>query len=111
MKASSFRMALDACTREIEKPSFAFTDSIRRKRPVNCTGPTKTMVYIPWRDESSDLLGGYMDFRSHYEDKVEDTLENEQQYTQNATEINADDLTEHTWSTPACMEPSSSRCS
>ena len=46
---------------------------------------------------SSDLLDGYMDFRSHYKDKVEDILENEQQYTQDTTEINAaiDDLTKH----------------
>ena len=35
------------------------------------------MLYVPWRGESSDLLGGYMDFRSHYEDKMDDILENE----------------------------------
>ena len=28
---------------------------------------SKIMLYIPWRDESSDLLGGYMNFCSHYE--------------------------------------------
>ena len=55
------------------------------------------MLYVPLRDESSDLLGGYMDFRSHYEDKIEDILDNERKYTQNATEIDEaiDDLTEH----------------
>ena len=51
------------------------------------------MLYIPWRDESSDLLGGYMDFHSQYENKIDDILENERKYTQNATEI--DELTEH----------------
>ena len=58
---------------------------------------SKIMLYVPWRDESSDLLGGYMDFRSHYEDKIDDILENEQKYTQNATEIDEaiNDLTEH----------------
>jgi DNA replication protein DnaC len=58
---------------------------------------SKIMLYVPWRDESSDLLGGYMDFRSHYEDKIDDILENERKYTQNATEIDEaiDDLTEH----------------
>ena len=58
---------------------------------------SKIMLYVPWRDESSDLLGGYMDFRSHYEDKIEDILDNERKYTQNATEIDEaiDDLTEH----------------
>jgi septation ring formation regulator EzrA len=45
------------------------------------------MLYIPWRDESSDLLRGYMDFRSHYEDKIDDILANEWKYTENASEI------------------------
>ena len=55
------------------------------------------MLYVPWRDESSYLLGGYMDFHSHYEDKKDDILKNEQKFTQNATEIDEaiDDLTEH----------------
>ena len=46
---------------------------------------SKIMLYLPWRD---DLLGGYMDFRSHYKDKKD---------SQNATEIDEaiDDLTEH----------------
>ena len=58
---------------------------------------SKIMLYVPWKDESSDLLGGYMDFRSHYEDKIDDILENKRKYTQNATEIDEaiDDLTEH----------------
>ena len=34
-----------------------------------------------------------MDFRSHYQDKIDDILENERNFTQNATE--AIDLTEH----------------
>ena len=50
-----------------------------------------------------------MDFRSHYEDKKDDILENERKYSQNATEIDEaiDDLSMD----PACMGPSSSRCS
>ena len=45
----------------------------------------------------SDLLGGYMDFRDHYEDKLDDVLENERKYTRNAAEIDKviDDLTGH----------------
>lgn len=35
------------------------------------------MLYMPWRDENVDLLGGYPDFRSHYEDKCDDILANE----------------------------------
>ena len=45
-----------------------------------------------------------MDFRSHYEDKIDDILDNERKYTQNATEFDEaiDDLTEpgppqHAW--------------
>ena len=55
------------------------------------------MLYVLWRDESSDLLGGHMDFCSHYEDKMDHILESERKYTQNATEIDEaiDDLTEH----------------
>ena len=58
---------------------------------------SKIMLHVPWRDESSDLLGGYMDFLSHYDDKLEDILEIEQKYTQNAIEIDQaiDNLTEH----------------
>ena len=68
-----------------------------REKELNKVCRSKIMLYVPWRDESSDLLGGYMDFRCHYEDKIEDILENEQKYTQNATEIDEaiDDLTEH----------------
>ena len=58
---------------------------------------SKIMLYVPWRNESLDLLSGYRDFRSHYEDKIDDVFENEQKYTQNAIEIDEaiDDLTEH----------------
>ena len=31
---------------------------------------SKIMLYVPWRDESSDLLGGYLDFLNHCEDKI-----------------------------------------
>ena len=27
---------------------------------------TKLMLYLPWRDETSDILGGYPDYYSHY---------------------------------------------
>ena len=42
---------------------------------------SKIMLYVPWRDEGSDLLGGYIDFHSHYENKIDDILENERRYT------------------------------
>ena len=34
---------------------------------------TKLMLYLPWRDEASDLLGGYPDYCSHYQ-SCEDIL-------------------------------------
>ena len=58
---------------------------------------SKIMLYLPWRDENSDLLGGYMDFRSHYEDKKDGILMKGSTVRMHATEIDEaiDDLTEH----------------
>lgn len=58
---------------------------------------SKLMLYMPWRDENVDLLGGYPDFRSYYEDKCDDILANEQKFSHNATLINEamDELMEH----------------
>jgi len=68
-----------------------------QEKETNKVYRSKLMLYIPWREETSDLLGGYMDFHSHYENKVNEILENEQKYSQNVTEIDdtLDDLTEH----------------
>ena len=51
---------------------------------------TKLMLYLPWRDEASDLLGGYPDYYSHYQSHEHILLENEKKYT---TDI--DDLMEY----------------
>ncbi len=58
---------------------------------------SKLMLYLPWRNESADLLGEYPDFRTHYEVKSDAILANEQKFSHNATLINEamDDLTEH----------------
>ena len=55
---------------------------------------SKIMLYVLWRYESSDL-GGYIDFRSHYEDKM--TFWTRSRSILNATEIDEaiNDLTEH----------------
>lgn len=65
----------------------------------------KLMLYMPWRNEHVDLLGGFPDFQSHYEDKYKAILANEQKFSQNALLINEamDDLTvhgppQHAWS-------------
>ena len=58
---------------------------------------SKLMLYFPWRNESVDLLGGFSDFRSHYDNKSTIILANEQKYSQNVTLINEamDELTQH----------------
>ena len=61
VKASSSKMALDTCTREAIIRFHRFN---QEKEPSKVYR-SKIMLYVPWRDESSDLLG---DFRSHYED-------------------------------------------
>ena len=55
------------------------------------------MLYLPWREESSDLLREYPDFRTHYEDKHDVILANKRKYSQNASLISEamDDLTEY----------------
>ena len=58
---------------------------------------SKLMLYLPWRNENTVLLGGYTDFRSHYEDKQGDILANEQKFSTNAVVINEalDDLKQY----------------
>ena len=58
---------------------------------------SKLMLYLPWRDESSDLLREYPDFHTHYEDKHDVIPASERKYSRNATLISEamDDLTEY----------------
>ena len=58
---------------------------------------SKLMLYLPWREESVDLIGEYPNFHSRYEDNVTAILDNEKKYSQNAALITEtmDDLTEH----------------
>ena len=55
------------------------------------------MLYMPWRNEATDILGGYATFHSRYEDNRKDILVVEQQYSKNASIIGdaMDDLNEH----------------
>ena len=83
-----------------EKPSFGVT-GLTKKKNQGIQIPDNAWSSVErW---NSDLLGGYVDFRSH-EDKRDDILENERRYSQNATEIDEaiDDLTQrgpsqHAW--------------
>ena len=51
---------------------------------------TKLMLYLPRRNESTDLLGGHRDYTSHYQHCQEIILTNEKNYT-----ANLEDLTEY----------------
>ena len=64
----------------------------------------KIMLYIPWRDETVDLLAGHPDFKSHYEHRADTILGNERKYSTNTSLIHEamDDYHElgpptHTW--------------
>lgn len=48
---------------------------------------SKLMLYLPWRNEETDILGGYMSFKARYDDLSDDILANEQRYSQNASAI------------------------
>ena len=55
VKASNLRMTLDACTNEREA-IIRFQRFNQEKEPSKVYR-SKIMLYIPWRDENSDLLG------------------------------------------------------
>lgn len=48
------------------------------------------MLYLPWRNESADLLEEYTDYISHYKNCQEIVTENEAKYT-----ANLEDLTDY----------------
>ena len=58
---------------------------------------TKLMLYTPWRNEDMDLLSDYPDHRTHYDNRSDLILANEQKFSQNASLIEEaiDDLTAH----------------
>ena len=58
------------------------------------------MLYLPWRKESTDLLGGYTDYISHYQHCQELITENERKYTANLEDLIFDESgpPQHLWS-------------
>ena len=74
MKVSNSRVTLDTCTNAREA-IIHFHQFNQEKEPSKVY--RSKIIYVPWRNESSDLLSGYRDFCSHYEDKIDDILENE----------------------------------
>ena len=48
----------------------------------------KLMLYLPWRDEDSDLIAGYPDFESHYRDVLGEIMDNEERFSENVDLIN-----------------------
>ena len=53
---------------------------------------SKLMLYVPWRNEDSDILDGYMTYKARYDDLSDDVI-NEQRYSRNASVI--DDAVGH----------------
>ena len=48
---------------------------------------SKLMLYLPWRNEEQDILGGYISHKARYDDLSDQVLVNEQKYSQNASVI------------------------
>ena len=60
----------------------------------------KLMLYYPWFDEQSDLLGGHPTYEAHYRHVFDTVLTNEAKYTQESVdELDADEEgpPEHLW--------------
>jgi len=81
-----FLITLAQCTNVKEKPSFAFTNQTGKKSP-NEFFRTKLFLYLPWRNESDDLLGRFQDYISHYQHCQEVAIQNERKYTTNIEDI------------------------
>ena len=64
----------------------------------------KLMLYYPWFDEQTDLLGGYPSYEAHYRHVCDTVLTNESKYTKEAIdEVNVDEdgPPEHLWNSIA----------
>ena len=66
------------------------------------------LYYLPWGDETSDLLGGYPDYYSHYQSCEDILLENEKKYTTDIDylmeylqQLNKSGPSQHMWETIA----------
>ena len=65
---------------------------------------SKLMLYLPWRNENTDILGGYIKFKVRYDDMSDDILVNEQKSSQNPTlledavgQLNEHGPPQHAW--------------
>ena len=61
----------------------------------------KLMLYYPWYNEQTDLLGGYSNYEEHYRHVSTDVYANESKYTKADIEdvdIDEDGPPEHLWS-------------
>ena len=88
------------------KPSFGFQfhKPNKEKNPQDF----KLMLYLLWRNEASDLLGGHPDYYSHYQSCEDILLRNERKYTADIDDLmeylqrlNESGPPQHMWSTIA----------
>ena len=64
----------------------------------------KLMLYYPWFDEQTDLLGGHPSYEAHYRHVANTVLTNESKYTKEAIdeiEVDEDGPPEHLWNSIA----------
>ena len=60
----------------------------------------KLMLYYPWYNEQTDLLGGYSTYEQHYRRVQSTVVDNESKYSQTDVddiEVDEDGLPEHLW--------------
>jgi hypothetical protein len=60
----------------------------------------KLMLYYPWYNEDTDLLGGYESYEQHYNNVLRDIIANESKYSKaDVDDINIDDANhpQHVW--------------
>lgn len=58
------------------------------------------MLYYPWYNEQTDLLGGYSTYEQHYRRVQSTVVDNESKYSQTDVddiEVDEDGLPEHLW--------------
>ena len=64
----------------------------------------KLMLYYPWFDEHSDLLGGHLTYEAHYRHVSDTVLTNEAKYTQESVDeldVDEEGPPEHLWNSIA----------
>ena len=57
----------------------------------------KLMLYYPWYNESTDLLGGFESYEEHYNNMHSQIIENERKYSEEQINIDNGGPPQHMW--------------